>query len=146
MNIKRIYFKTGNDKEKETIFKLLASIGFKFGRYSKRDLISYLKSCGGIDSHGFAYVYVTKCDKSNIASAHQKIETGEYVIANSISDFIDYVINNYLSSPETFLATVKLNDSYQATVTKENIIINGAIISHNAIKELYDASIQAQTS
>ncbi len=122
-------------EEQQTIYRLLYALGYQYDNIDNiEDAIADAKL--NLQSEVSYYPYVTVVLGQKKISGYNCLQDG-YRNINSIGEFINYVIDN--SVP---VIKVKLNDEYSAVVTRENITVGCQKFTHQAIKELYEASIK----
>lgn len=91
------------------------------------------------------YSQITFNRKNRNVSAYRTnsiLDANQYEKCDSIVQFINKVIE-CLNKPKP--VEIKLNDNYTAIVTPENVQVNCQEFTQVKIKELYDASINAQS-
>ncbi len=138
MNNSLVSYKCKNIEEKKTIYKLLYALGFINQIHGS--LQTVLNSIDREQDMGNMY--------PNVNISNKTVNNSWNYLPNNFSEFqsIGELMNHIITQLNTFSATIKLNDSHTAVVTKQGIKVGCQTFSHAAIKELYETSVKAQNS
>lgn len=135
-------YKYKNREEKKMVYKLLYALGFNNNNHPNLDDVFK-----NIDQGGDNMISINPYINISHIYSKQIFGSDDILSANkqeypTIGEFIQAVIQE----TNEFHAKVKLNRDYTADVTKESIQVGCQDFTHEAIKTLYEKSVEAQKS